>query len=106
MSKHAVSFLLAAALGFAACPAVEPGAVDPSFSKMPPGWVVKKSRLVPQSQQEVIAKKLQAQFDKLSNTVLIVHGKPIQVNLLDCPTESDARRLHKTILKMKKHMCI
>jgi hypothetical protein len=70
---------------------------------LPPGWAIVESSLVPADQAAAIEQKLGARIEALSNTVLSVHGQQIQVNLIDCPTEDDAKTIHTAISGMKGH---
>jgi len=78
-------------------------AVDRCFVNLPPGWTIVESFLVSSDQVAAIEQKLGAAIETLSNTVLSVHGQQIQVNLIDCPTEDDAKTIHTAISAMKGH---
>jgi len=85
------------------CKAGSTQAVDKCFEKLPPGWTIRQTFMVPRDQAAAIGKKLGSPIRKLSNTVLAVHGKAIQVNILECRTIRDAEKLHKRISGMKGH---
>jgi len=71
--------------------------------KLPSGCFVTQSDVITRQQTDAIGKKLGAPLKKLSNTYLQIHGKPIQVNVLEAKTGTDAKKLHKTVSKMKNH---
>jgi hypothetical protein len=73
------------------------------FEKLPFGCFVTRSDVIPKGQTDAIGKKLGTTIKKLSNTYLQVQGKPIQVNILETKTSSDAKLLYKTISSMKKN---
>jgi hypothetical protein len=74
---------------------------DASLKGLPAGCFIKQSFVVSQDQTLAIAQKLGASIERLSNTYLIVQGRPIQVNLIDAPTDADAATLHKVVSAMK-----
>ncbi|MDH4240612.1 MAG: hypothetical protein OEW48_13710 [Phycisphaerae bacterium] len=76
---------------------------DECFSELPFGCFITKSFVAPRDQTAAIGKRLGASIDKLSNTYLTVHGSPIQVNILDAATETDAAKLYTIISNMKGH---
>ncbi len=71
------------------------------FRNLPPGWAVQKSFVASKKQTDAIGKKLGGEIARLSNTILVVENRKLQVNIFDCPTDADARRIRKAILKMK-----
>lgn len=78
-------------------------AVDKCFTNLPPHWAIAESFFVSADETRAIQEKLGVPIERLSNTVLVVHGQQIQVNLLDCPSENDAKKLHDVISGMKGH---
>lgn len=74
---------------------------EPCLEKMPPGWSVAKSLVVPTDQTRALGEKLGAPLRRLSNTFLVVHGQTIQVNILHADSDADAATLHAAILGMK-----
>ncbi|MHC4500864.1 MAG: transglutaminase-like domain-containing protein [Planctomycetota bacterium] len=76
---------------------------DECFEDLPYGCFVTKSFVAPRDQTAAIGKRLGASLHKLSNTYLTMHGSPIQVNILDAATETDAARLYTVISNMKGH---
>lgn len=77
--------------------------VDPCFRGLPFGCFVTKSTLAAGNQKNAIAGRLGAPIAKLSNTTLLVHGKSIQVNIIEAETNAGAAKIHKTISGMKNH---
>ena len=74
---------------------------DPCFENLPLGWAVQDSILVPADQAAAIGRKLGAPIAALSNTVLHAHGRRIQVNLIDCPTEEAAKTIYDVVSATK-----
>jgi hypothetical protein len=81
--------------------AVAAEVADKCFEQLPFGCSVVKSEAISGNQMEAVGERLGVPLSKLSNTDLIVQGKPIRVNLLEARTDADADRLYKTISKMK-----
>ena len=78
-----------------------PITIDKPFEELPVGWIVQQSFVAPQNQTLAIGKKLGGRITTLSNTILLVRGQRLQVNILDCQTLQDAETIHKTLLEMK-----
>jgi hypothetical protein len=76
---------------------------DGCFEKMPFGCFLTKSDTMSKDQTDAIAKKLGTPLRRLSKTYLQVQGKPIQVNILEAKSITDAKKLHKTISATKGH---
>jgi hypothetical protein len=75
--------------------------VDPAFNALPAGYSVDKSMVASPEETRAISQKLGAAIERLSNTYLTVEGRPIQVNILDAPSDQDAVTLHRAISQMK-----
>lgn len=71
------------------------------IKKIPAGWQVIDSFVVPREKTEAIAKKLGGRIKNLSNTVFSVQGKRLQVNVVKCTNAQEAEKIYKNILKMK-----
>jgi len=69
--------------------------------RIPTGWQVVDSFVVPQEQTDAIAKKLGGRIKNLSNAIFSVKGKRFQVNVIECATSEEAEKIHSSILKMK-----
>jgi hypothetical protein len=74
---------------------------DVSLKALPAGCFVTKSVVASQAQTAAIAQKFGASIARLSNTILTVQGRTIQVNLVDAKTEADAVRVHQALSQMK-----
>ena len=72
-----------------------------TFDNLPSGWTVQQSFVAARDQTLAISKKLGGRIQRLSNTILLVHGQRLQVNILDCQSLQDADAIHKAILGMK-----
>ena len=76
-------------------------AAEACFRNLPPGCRLVESFVAPRNQTAAVGRKLGAEIRKLSNTVLMVHGGRIQVNILDASTDAGAAALHRAISGMK-----
>lgn len=79
------------------------GVSDRCFEEMPFGCLLIRSDIIPKDQTDSIGRKLGAPLRRLSNNYLRIQGKPVQVNILEAATPTDAVRIHKTISAMKGH---
>ena len=87
--------------GEEAHPPTSAGPEVPWYEDLPAGCVVTKSEEITGDQLEAIGGRLGAPLKSLSNTYLLVHGKPIQVNVLEASTEAEAAAVFETISAMK-----
>jgi len=71
------------------------------IKKIPAGWRIENSFVVPRDQTAAIGKKLGGRIKNLSNTIFSVQGKRFQVNVIECVTPAGTEKIHKSILKMK-----
>jgi len=69
------------------------------FENLPEGWKVEESFAVSREQTAAIARQLGGRILKLTNTVLSIHGRRLQVNVLYCPTVREAEKIYKAVLK-------
>ena len=69
------------------------------FKNLPESWKVEKSFVVSKDQTVAISRKLGGRISKLTNTVLSIKGKQLQVNVFYCPTERDAEKIYKAMLE-------
>lgn len=102
--KRSLSLTLASVLiwanaraGFGADPA------EPFLRDLPPGVVVESSGEVPPAQTKAIGQKLGGQIERLTNSVVRVHGRRIQVNAITAVDESNAKALHVALSKFKAY---
>ena len=58
---------------------------------------------VPAAQTEVIGQKLGGHIQRLTNSIVRVHGRPIQVNVISAVDEENAKALHAALTKIKSH---
>lgn len=72
------------------------------IKKIPDGWLIEKSFVVPREQNTAIGKKLGGHIKNLSNTIFSVQGQRFQVNIIECVTPQEAEKIHKSILEMKQ----
>ncbi len=69
------------------------------FENLPEGWKVEKSFAASKEQTAAIAQKLGGRILKLTNTVLSIDGRRLQVNVLHCPTAREAEKIYKAVLE-------
>lgn len=69
------------------------------FESVPEGWKVEKSFAVSKAETMAISRRLGGRISKLTNTVLSIEGKRLQVNVLHCPTPNGADKIYKQVLK-------
>jgi hypothetical protein len=69
------------------------------FESLPEGWKVEKSFAASKEQTAAIARKLGGRILKLTNTVLSIGGRRLQVNVLHCPTAREAEKIYKAVLE-------
>lgn len=69
--------------------------------KIPEGWQIEKSFIVPRDQTIDIGKKLGGRIKNLSNTIFSVEGQRFQVNVIECATPRAAEAIYNSILGMK-----
>jgi hypothetical protein len=74
---------------------------DPCFDHLSPGCFVTRSVRIPPEQTADVGNRLGTSLKRLSNTYLNLQGAPLQVNLLDVETTTEAQKLHRAILRMK-----
>lgn len=96
------TFPLAAVLAVALA-AVAQGAdpAEPLLGKLPPGVFVDSSTEVPAAQTKAIGQKLGGNIQRLTNSVVRVHGRPIQVNVITAVDEENAKTIHAALSKIK-----
>lgn len=106
--KGASGVLVAAILLVSVPSAWAAEVADACFEQLPFGCVVEKSVVVDEARTAEISEEQGATIEKLSNTVLRVHGTRILVNVFDMRTNEDAKKLHKTIVERKRDpaMCL
>jgi len=71
------------------------------IKKIPAGWRIEKSFIVPRDQTASIGKKLGGRIKNLSNTIFSVQGQRFQVNVIECATPRAAEAIYNSILGMK-----
>src|SRR6186713_1453239 len=70
------------------------------FRKVPRGWTLTKSFLVPDRELPTFSSNLGGQFVRISNTVLSVDGQPLRVNIFTCKTVDDALKRQAKLLRL------
>jgi hypothetical protein len=98
--KIALTFLLVVPLK-AFGQAAEP--VESLLRNLPPGVFVDSSKEVPTTQTKAIGQKLGGNIQRLTNSVVRVHGRPIQVNVIAAVDEANAMAIHSALSKIKSY---
>jgi hypothetical protein len=96
----AVSFgfvLTIASIGQSAVPA------EPFLSKLPAGLLLENLTEVPSEQRKVIAQKLGGDVERLTNSIVRVHGRQVQVNVITAVDESNAKAIYAALSKIKPY---
>lgn len=68
---------------------------------LPPGVVLQQQTEVGAEQRAAIGQKLGGQIERLVSQTVAIHGRSLQVNVLDAAAEADARELERSLLKLK-----
>lgn len=69
------------------------------FENIPEGWKLEKSVTASKEQTAAISRELGGRISKLTNTILSIEDKRLQVNILHCPTSKDAEKIYTAVLK-------
>jgi hypothetical protein len=72
---------------------------EPLLRELPPGVAVESSSEVPAAQTKAIGQRLGGQIQRLTNSVLRVHGRSIQVNAFTAVDESNAKAIQTALAK-------
>jgi Transglutaminase-like superfamily len=81
--------------------------VEPLLRKLPPSVFVDSSTEVPAAQAKAIGQKLGGDIQRLTNSTVRVHGRPIQVNVLAAIDDANAKTIHAALSKIKSYpFCI
>lgn len=78
-------------------------AAEPLLRELPPGLVVEKSTELPPDQVKAIAEKLGGDIERLTNSMLNVQGRKIQVNVIAARDESNATNILAALSKIKSY---
>lgn len=70
---------------------------------VPPGVTVESSMEIPSAQTKAIGQKLGGEILRLTNSVIRVHGRSIQVNVLTAVDEPNASAIHDALAKIKPY---
>lgn len=78
-----------------------PTPIEPFFAKLSPGIVVVSSGVVPAAQTEAIGQKLGGKIDRLTNSVISIHGRRLQVNGITTRDAPSAQAIHAALRKIR-----
>lgn len=76
------------------------------FENLPEGWKIEESFVVPIDQTAAISLKLGGGISKLTNTVLSIKGRRLQVNVFHCLTEKEAEKIYKAVLESHNGLAV
>ena len=76
---------------------------EPLLRDLPPGVFVDRSANVPAAQTKAIGQKLGGSIQRLTNSLIRVHGRAIQVNVIAAEDEANARAVHAGLSKIKAY---
>ncbi len=77
--------------------------VERFLRELPAGLFLEKSTAVPSGQIKAIAQKLGGDIERLSNSVVRVHGRRVQVNVITAVDESNAKAIQAALSKIKSY---
>ncbi len=77
------------------------GGVTPPAPNMPAHWQVVSDFKVPAAQVTTISQKLGADLTSVRNTLYLVNGKRVQINVIVTVNAENAEKLMKTLSPMK-----
>ncbi|MFO0219441.1 MAG: hypothetical protein ACK54I_08555 [Planctomycetota bacterium] len=72
---------------------------EPLLRELPPGIVVQNSVEVPADRANAIGERLGGQIERLTNSVIQVHGVPLKVNVISCADEAGAGAIYRALAK-------
>ncbi|MBN1419332.1 MAG: transglutaminase domain-containing protein, partial [Planctomycetes bacterium] len=76
---------------------------EPFLRELPAGLFLEHVVEAEAAQAKAIGKKLGGQIHRITNSILRVHGRPIQVNAITAVDEVNARAIHATLEKIKAY---
>lgn len=71
--------------------------------ELPAGLYLRSSVEIPLEQTKVIARKLGGNIKRITNSIIQVHGRRIQVNTVTAEDELNAQAIHAALSKMKTY---
>jgi len=74
---------------------------EPLLRELPPSVVVQSSAEVPAAQTKAIGQRLGGQIERLTNSVVRVHGRSIQVNAITAVDEPNAKAIQAALAKIR-----
>ena len=76
---------------------------EPLLRELPPGVAVESSVEIPAAQTKAIGQKLGGEIQGLTNSVIRVHGRSIQVNAITAVDKSNAKAIHAALTNVKSY---
>ena len=71
--------------------------------QLPPGLLLESSMELSSGQKRAVAQNLGGQIERLTNSMVRVHGRRIKVNAITAVDESNAKAIHATLLTTKPY---
>jgi hypothetical protein len=101
--RRAIAILSAAVLLFAGLHANGAEPREEFLEELPPGVFLKSSVEASPEQTRAIGRKLGGDIEKLTNSSLLVHGRPIQINAITASDGRSAEAIHRALSRMKSY---
>jgi hypothetical protein len=77
--------------------------LDPLLRELPSGVYVERSADVSAANRDAIARKLGGLAVRITNSILRVHGRSLQVNVITAANASNAKTIHASLTKIKPY---
>ncbi len=71
------------------------------LANSPPNWAMTRMVRVPPEQTAPIEARLGGRIERLFNGVFQNRGQEVRINVIECPTDRDAQRVHRGVSAMK-----
>ncbi len=104
MKRHRIlpiAFVLA--LSLAVFVRAEGPPAEPILRTLPPGVFVLSSTEIPREQTKGFERKFGGKIERLTNSVVRLHGRSIQVNVVTATDESNAKTIHSAFGKFRRY---
>jgi hypothetical protein len=73
------------------------------FDDLPYGWELKDTTIVSPKRTAVLARMYGGEITTLTRNILLAHGKQLTVNVMECPSKKDAKKIHRYFLETQSH---
>jgi len=69
---------------------------------LPPSWSISKRIMVPEGKLTAFSSKLGGEIVAIENFVVDASGIPLQINIVKCRSDNDAKNIFNTLLSIHK----